>query len=333
MVSWHPVTPVGRFIALVKRESSLTGVKIGGTALTALSIALITTHLAGFVSSIVVSVLIPVFSLVLNEIYRASLVATRQTFSSESDDATNMSSSTTSDNDSHATARSRSEDAHTRNTYDTNNDTVTPMSSPRETVDEDRVSEPWWLRAYHGIADNSFLRDAVLFAVVALMTVAINFMVAHPSHNVNTTYKTVAVHREGLSTSDKNQIIHSAVSQADKHSDKSNRIVATPAPQPTSRMTTVVVSPTATPPPVTVSPSVVHDEQLAQQVNQLRAEEDVLRRQIDESRQANDSDKRRIAQLESRLETLSRQNRVPYPAVPGPTTTVTATAAPTPQMR
>lgn len=187
--------------------SNLSFLKIAGTTLAAISMALISTRLTSVVSSLILVGIVSVGSAVLSEVFKIILTASSmgakkvvtpilkiQPINEETGEVHIVREEVDSEPD---------DDAENEN-----------LDRDGDTTDDSGSGSPVVVRFLKRLWSSSFIKFVILFASVALLTIMTSYVVSNANHSTQTAYTTVTHPVQGLTQQEKNQIASDASAQA-----------------------------------------------------------------------------------------------------------------------
>lgn len=177
------------FKKVLKDGSNWSLLKVSGTALTAVSMALISAKLTTLVNSLVLVAIISIGTAILSEFYRIVLSIT--------------------------SLGAKKVVAPVLKIEQTNEETgEIEIVNVTSIVQEEPATNSNFKKVVHHLWHNPVIRMVLLFAVVATLTVTTSYFVSNSAEKVETTYTTVNNPTEQLSDSEKQQITDNAASKA-----------------------------------------------------------------------------------------------------------------------
>ena len=181
------------FRKVLKDGSNWSLLKVSGTALTAVSMALIASKLTTLVNSLVLVAIISIGTATLSEFYRIVLSIT--------------------------SLGAKKVVAPVLKIEQTNKKTgEIEIVDATSTVERDKTTDSNFKKVVHHLSHNPVIRMVLLFAVVDTLTVTTSYFISNSAEKVETTYTTVNNPTEELTDSEKQKITDDAAS-------KSNEIV------------------------------------------------------------------------------------------------------------
>lgn len=184
------------FKKVVKEGSNWSSIRVVGTALTAITMALVASKLTNFVSSLALVGMLSVGTALFSEVYRILLSFT--TLSAKKVVA--------------PVFKVEKKNAVTGELeiVDVSTETVAVVSEPSIAEIAAYKELPSWQRAFKYLWRNSVIRLVLLFAVVATLTVTVSYFVSNAAEKVETTYTTVNNPAQMLTDAEKQEIIDNA---------------------------------------------------------------------------------------------------------------------------
>lgn len=184
------VRKIGFFKRIIKDGSSLSLIRVIGTALTAVSMALISSRLTTIVNSFVLVGVVSIGTAILSEFYRIIL-------------------SITSLGAKKVVAPVIAGWNVTPEGLVPSTDAVDTLTSEIPIVSE-QPKRNWFVHGVHYLWGNPAFRMIALFAVVGTLTVTVSYFVSNASEKIETTYTTINK-TQSLSQKEKDKIADDAV--------------------------------------------------------------------------------------------------------------------------
>ena len=185
---------------VIKEGSTWSSVRVIGTALTAITMALVASKITDFVSSLVLVGMLSIGTALFSEIYRillsfTTLGAKKVVFKAERKNSLNGALS--------AEFRENTRSSSLSENVDNSSVVVEPVLSHNDTHSTLSYSNSWMKYLW----SNSTIRLVVLFAVVATLTVTVSYFVSNSAEKVETTYSTIVNNPAQMLTDEEKQEI------------------------------------------------------------------------------------------------------------------------------
>lgn len=219
---------------IIKEGSGLSILKIAATALTAVSMALLSANLTGIVNSLMLVAIVSIGTAIVSEFYRVILSVTslgakkvvapvlQTTVIKDKDGKTTTVTSETPILDE-TDLKNLKEDAREQENMKSLEEQVVETGNGKIRLIFSKIK----YKISHYFRNNPFMRFILLFAGIAILTISTSYFVSEGNNNTDSIFTTVyktEEQKQSLSETEKQEIIDEAVAQA-KESSPATTIV------------------------------------------------------------------------------------------------------------
>lgn len=298
--------PFARAWNAVSSRSRLSLPQLAATALAAITMAVISSRLSSFSSSILIAGLIAVVSAVSSEFYRIVLTTsaekTKEVVVPALSEVKVHRSTDTEVMPSAETGGATAAQETAGDEEDLNSVTEGASTETVEPVEGDQGSEeaakPSVGRAlFSALAHNQVVQMSLVFFIVALITVGVSYGVARAQGGTH--YNTFTTVQQSLSDEEKQALLDAAAAQLGQEGTEQTDADVNSAPQTNPDKTDIGAEEEAQ--------ETTEDKELAAQITSLQQENEELRGSLDDLAANLASEQETIANLTARLEALEAQ--------------------------
>lgn len=197
----------------IKEDSGLSLLKVVGTALTAVSMALISARLTGFVNSLILVALVSIGSAIMTEFYRVILSLTSMSAKKVVLPIVKINPDGTTKSIEIESTENESDEK-----IDKVENAIKSEKSEKEFTNNSQNDVSFFKHIKNYFKRSPLMKMALLFAVISLLTIGVNyFITSQMSDGKTVEHTTTTVHKteqERLSDQEKEAIIDSAVNES-----------------------------------------------------------------------------------------------------------------------